>query len=321
MGMYIVRFEDKEKVKWGVVDKGYVYPLSETYETLKTFLENGISSARTAMNTGESIPLNQVKLLSPVTQQAQLVCQGANYAAHRAESGVDSKKPPYNLTFTKASSSLAGPGDDIIRPAHVELLDYEIEVGLVIGKEIKEQVQITKENICEYVAGIVITNDITSRDVQFTQFQWYKGKSYRTFCPTGPYLYLFDKDELSIIHNLDVTLTVNGEVRQSSNTSQLLYKPEETLTELTGLMDFYPGDVVLTGTPGGVAMKFTLEEINILQSPAFSKEQKREVISKQKNLPNYLKDGDIVRCEVKSPDGKINLGVLENKIVPSTGNR
>ncbi|MDK8210667.1 fumarylacetoacetate hydrolase family protein, partial [Bacillus subtilis] len=86
------------------------------------------------------------------------------------------------------------------RPAHVELLDYEIEVGLVIGKEIKEQVQITKENICEYVAGIVITNDITSRDVQFTQFQWYKGKSYRTFCPTGPYLYLFDKDELSIIH-------------------------------------------------------------------------------------------------------------------------
>ncbi|MED4224343.1 fumarylacetoacetate hydrolase family protein [Neobacillus cucumis] len=318
MGIYVARFENNGEVHWGVVENERIYPLKENFETLKSFLENGIPEAEKVASEGDPIlALSDVKLLSPITQQAQIVCQGTNYSAHRAETGLDVKRPSFNLIFTKASSTLAGPGDEIICPPHVELLDYEIEVGLVIGKEITEQLNITKENIHEYVAGIVITNDISARDIQFTHLQWYKGKSYRTFCPTGPFLYLLDKQELSIIHNLDITLTVNGEVRQSANTSQLLFKPEETLTELSGLMNFYPGDLIMTGTPGGVAMHLTPQEMEVLQSPAIAFEEKKHTIINQKNLPNYLKAGDLICCEIKSSDGKINLGVLENKVVSS----
>ena len=313
-----MRYESQGKVNWGVVDEEKIFPVKGNYSTLGEFIKKGVEEARNVLSERkESVGLQSVKLLSPITRPAQIVCQGANYAAHREESGLDGKRPPFNLIFTKGDSSLAGPEDEIICPEHVELLDYEIELGLVIGNEITEQVEVTKENIHEFVAGIVITNDISARDIQMTHYQWYKGKSYRTFCPTGPFLYLLDKDEMSVIHNLDVKLTVNGEVRQSSNTSQLLYKPEETLTELSGLMDFSPGDLLLTGTPGGVAMQFAFDEINALQNPHTAPEVKREIINKQKRSSSYLQEGDIIRCEVKSPDGRVNLGILENKVVSS----
>jgi 2-keto-4-pentenoate hydratase/2-oxohepta-3-ene-1,7-dioic acid hydratase in catechol pathway len=318
MGIYVVRFKEKGNIKWGVVKDEKVYSVSGSYDSLADFLKNGVTEAKSiVVKEKEGLSLDEVKLLSPITRPVRIVCQGANYSSHRAETGLNVKRPPYNLIFTKADSSLAGPRDDIIRPSHVELLDYEVEVGLVIRTEITEQVEVTNENIHEYVAGIVIANDITARDIQFSHLQWYKGKSYRTFCPTGPYLYLLEKDEFSIIHNLDVKLSVNGEVRQSANTSQLLYKPEETLTELSGLMNLSPGDLLLTGTPGGVGMKMSFEELNILQNPHADSEMKKEIIKKQKNLPSYLKDGDVVRCEMKTPDGKVNLGVLENKVIPS----
>ncbi|MCR6850455.1 fumarylacetoacetate hydrolase family protein [Bacillus sp. IBL03825] len=316
MGLCIVRYNDKGENQWGVLVNDLIYPVEGTYETLTEFLKEGVARAKEAILKTTETSLNNIKILSPVTQPARIVCQGANYSQHRLEAGMEAKRADFNLIFTKADSSLSGAYDDILCPSHVELLDYEIEVGLVIGKEIDGSVQITKENAHEYIAGLVITNDISSRDIQLSEGQWYKGKSYRTFCPTGPYLYLLDPTEISLIHSLELTLSVNGELRQTANTSQLLFKPEETLNELSTIMDLSPGDLVMTGTPGGVALHLSSEEFSELSNPLISGNKKKDLLlGTQKKMSRYLKDGDVIKCEIKSTEGHINLGIQENKVV------
>lgn len=319
LGIHIVRFKHEEIVRWGILHEGEVFPIDGEYESLAAFLKSGVDIARhMTIDAQQSLQLSQVECLSPVTAPTHIVCQGANYGAHREEAGLTADRPPFNLIFTKAPSTISGPFDDIIRPNHVKLLDYEIEIGLIIRKKIEQAVNVTKDNLHEYIAGFVITNDVSARDVQLTEGQWFKGKSYRTFCPVGPILYLIDEDEAGYIHNLELTLTVNGEVRQNAHTEQLLYKPEETLTSLSEMMDFYPGDLLLTGTPGGVALKLSPEELD-LQLNAFAKhdEKMEKLVASQQINKDYLKDGDIVTAEVKSPDGKIHLGKQENKVVAS----
>jgi len=283
-------------------------------------LQDGVQKAReiAASNTVSGLPINELQILSPITRPAQIVCQGLNYADHRSEAGT-SQKATFNLFFTKAESTLCGPYDNVIRPDHVRLLDYEIELGLVIGKPITHSIEVTEANLLEYVAGLVITNDISARDVQIPQDQYYKGKSYRTFCPTGPYLYILEREDIPDIFNLDIKLWVNDKLRQSANTEQLIFKPAETLTELSGLMDLSPGDLVMTGTPGGVAIQLSGE---LIQKMLKSQDQKTEIlIDDQKDNPLYLKDGDTIRCEIKSPNGLIDLGVQENLVVGSKSNR
>ncbi|SDL98150.1 fumarylacetoacetate hydrolase family protein [Bacillus sp. OK048] len=316
MGFHVVRYEENQTYNWGVVKGDIVIPVSGTFESLAAFLKGGVDKAREIADSGivTGISINNLHILSPITRPAQIVCQGLNYASHRTEAG-SSEKPTFNLFFTKAESSLCGPNDHVIRPEHVRLLDYEIELGLVIKKEINHSIEITEGNLLEYVAGLVITNDISARDVQIPQDQFYKGKSYRTFCPTGPYLYILDRDDIPEIFNLNLKLWVNGELRQSANTNQLIFKPEETLTELSGLMDLSPGDLVMTGTPGGVAIQLSGE---LIQKMSKSPEKKAEIlIDEQKDNPLYLKDGDRIRCEIKSPNGFIDLGVQENLVVGS----
>ncbi|MDC3415127.1 fumarylacetoacetate hydrolase family protein [Aquibacillus sp. 3ASR75-11] len=316
MGISIVRYSDKGNTKWGVVKGEQVYPIPGHYRTLATFLEEGVQEAKNTLSrSNNGIALSAIQLLSPVTSPAQVVCQGANYSAHRQEAGLQGERPPFNLIFTKAPSSISGPNDDILSPSHVNLLDYEIELGLVIKKEITEEVNVDKDNFHEYVAGFVIANDVSARDVQFTEGQWYKAKSYRSFCPVGPILYLIEPEDTSYLHNLELTLTVNGEVRQSASTQQLLYKPEESLKELSGFMSFYPGDLLLTGTPGGVALKLTSEDFDQLSNPVAKLDDKIARLNEgQRENGHYLTEGDVVRCEIKSLDGEINLGVQENKV-------
>ncbi|WP_163972181.1 fumarylacetoacetate hydrolase family protein [Oceanobacillus halotolerans] len=318
MGVSVVRYKSNHEYIWGTVHDNKVYPIQGNYESLASFLNgNGITQAKKALSEGKGeLILTDVELVSPVTTPAQVVCQGANYGSHRAEAGMKSARPPYNLIFTKAPSSMTGPHNDILCPPHVNLLDYEIELGVVIRKEISEGVEITSDNLNEYIAGYVITNDVSARDVQFIEGQWFKGKSYRTFCPVGPILYLFDEDEPTTIHNLELTLSVNGDVRQSATTEQLLYKPEESLTELSQLMSFYPGDLWLTGTPGGVALKLSTEELELLMNPSVPVQDKTKKLAEiRENNDNYLKNGDMIRCEIKSLDGEIDLGTQENKVV------
>lgn len=317
MGLSIVHYKENGNQRWGVLKGDIVLPVEGDYETLASFLREGIPAAKKAFAENKNgTKYSELDLLSPVTSPAQVVCQGANYGAHREEAGLKAARPPFNLTFTKAPSSISGANDDILSPEHIKLLDYEIEVGLVIGKDITEPVQVSADNLHEFVAGFVIANDISARDTQFTEGQWFKGKSYRTFCPVGPILYLIDKEEASYIHELELTLSVNDSVRQSARTEQLLYKPEETLSGLSELMSFYQGDLLLTGTPGGVALKLSQEDSDLLTNPFAPLNDKiSRLNTSQQNNSKYLKDGDLIKSEIKSSDGQIDLGIQKNRVV------
>ncbi|WP_156292093.1 fumarylacetoacetate hydrolase family protein [Oceanobacillus salinisoli] len=322
MGIQVVRFEKDNTEKWGVVEENRIKILKGNYPTLADFLEDGQEEAKKILedSSAEIVSFDDIILLSPVTKPARIVCQGANYSSHREESGMEANRPPFNLIFSKADSSLSGAYSEIIRPSNVELLDYEIELGLVVGSNINEAVEVTDDNLHEYLAGIVLTNDVSARDVQLVQGQWLKGKSYRTFCPTGPILYLLDKEEVSLIHDLELNLWVNDELRQSANTDQLLYKPAETLTELSQIMDFSKGDLVLSGTTGGVAMNLTPDLLKQVTDPTLPAESKRKTLveNQLKSGNKYLKEGDVVRASIKSKDGKIDLGEQRNVVASHT---
>lgn len=319
MGIQIVRFEKDKKVQWGVLRGHYITTLESRYDSLQGFLKHGMQEAKNEKEGNENNSVyrfEEVNILSPVTRPSQIICQGANYASHRAEAGMDSKRPPFNMIFNKANSSLCGAYSEIVRPPHVKLLDYEIELGLVLGKNISGPVNITDENLHEYVVGLVIANDISARDVQLPQGQWLKGKSFRTFCPTGPILYLLEQEDVPKIHDLELNLWVNNELRQSANTNQLLYKPAETLTELSAVMDFSIGDLLLTGTTGGVALQLTGEVMDQIMNPFVNGEKKMELLVESQLKNNkYLKDGDVIRSEIKSMDGTISLGEQLNRVV------
>ncbi len=320
MGLQIVRFEKGNKEQWGVVRDKQILVLKDSYRTLADFLEEGVEKAREllAQGSGETVLLTEITLLSPVTKPARIVCQGANYSSHRSEAGLEASRPPFNMIFSKADSSLSGAYSEIVRPSHVKLLDYEIELGLVIGTEITNPVQVTDENIHDYVAGLVIFNDVSARDVQLSQGQWLKGKSYRTFGPTGPFLYILDKEDTPLIHDLELKLWVNDELRQSANTSQLIFKPAETLTELSEIMDLSKGDLVITGTTGGVALNLTPEVLGKITNPTVPDQEKyNTLLESQLKSEKYLKEGDVVRLQIRSTDGSIDLGEQENKVVSS----
>ena len=318
MGVHVARYERKGKIEWGVVDEEKLHPIAGDYASLGDFLARGKIAALALKETASdgAVSLDTVRILSPVTAPCNIVCQGLNYGAHRVEAGTSSEKAPFNLLFMKAASSLSGPYDDVIRPRGVRLLDYELELGLVIGAPITGRTKITDENLADYVAGVVISNDVSARDVQIPQNQWFKGKSYRTFCPTGPYLYLFEGEEIAKLNDIDIRLEVNGEMRQEANTSQLLYGPAETLTELSGLMDLNRGDLVQTGTPGGVAIKAPSARAQRIARILMDEKKMFKVFMKrQMENPNYLKDGDVMRLTMRSGDGTIDLGVMETRVV------
>ncbi|WDL95499.1 fumarylacetoacetate hydrolase family protein [Alicyclobacillus sp. ALC3] len=313
MGIQVVRFRDSQGIRWGTVAGDEIHVIPGGYPTLADMLA---SRGQVTWSGDETVKRTDVTWLSPVTVPSRIVCQGANYSSHRAEAGFEPQRPDFNLIFMKADSSLTGAESEIVRPEGVRLLDYEVEVGLVIKSPLTKRTVVTAENFLEYVAGIVIANDVSARDVQLLEGQWLKGKSFRTFCPTGPYLYLFDEGEAAVVHNLELKLFVNGELRQSAHTSQLLFKPEETLTELSGVMDLAPGDLILTGTPGGVALNLKPDELSVLSNSTVAYAEKEGVLlSSQSKRTQYLSAGDEVVCEVKTLDGRVDLGVQRNRVV------
>ncbi|HWK23240.1 MAG TPA: fumarylacetoacetate hydrolase family protein [Ureibacillus sp.] len=316
MGLNFVRFKRNGDLFVGVVEENQIYKLQVNPNSFEDYLAEAKAEAVKVLQdkTGEVLEFSDVELISPIPTPSQIICQGVNYSVHRQETGMDDQKPPFNMIFSKAPSSICGPNDAIIRPKNVKLLDYEIELGLVIRKKITQDTVITEDNFIDYVAGLVLTNDVSARDVQLTQLQWLKGKSYRTFCPVGPYFYLLEKEDVAKISNLELQLKVNGEIRQEANTNQLLYKPVETLNELAEIMDLEAGDLVMTGTPGGVAMQLSADEMNSMTSLVTKFGEKVEVIERQNTLGNYLNDGDIIEATIVSADGSINLGKQQNVV-------
>ena len=178
------------------------------------------------------MPVDSLDLVSPVTAPCRVVAQMTNFASHVKDAGMDPKSIPLTF-FRKASGSISGPFDDIVKPAHVRFLDYEVEIGLVIGRDIPVGTTITEANLADYIAGLVVTNDVSARDVQLPQTQFYEAKSYPTFTPVGPALVLLDADELKRFGDLRLRLRVSGELRQNMLVDgDMIYRPLQALQSL-----------------------------------------------------------------------------------------
>jgi 2-keto-4-pentenoate hydratase/2-oxohepta-3-ene-1,7-dioic acid hydratase in catechol pathway len=312
MGIRVFRAKTKSGIRWGCEKNGELHWYRNHPEFLQEFLKKKIAYS-------ESEPLlagEEFSFLSPVTNPCQIICQGKNYLDHLLETGVQPKDKDFNILFTKADSSIGAPVGSLEVPPGVRLLDYEIELGLVMGKNIDAHTKITAENFSEYVAGIVMANDFSARDIQVPQRQWFKGKSFRGFCPVGPFMYLLEKGEHEKILDLDLELKVNGEVRQKANTRQLMFKPLETLQEIQTIFDLRIGDLLLTGTPGGVAMKVKpktwFEEV--MNGTQGDKERFQRFVEDQAASGRYLKAGDQVESRISDPSHDIDLGTQKISI-------
>ncbi len=316
MAIRIVRYRLADRNAWGVVEGAdRLLPLHIDASSLAGVLAHGGEELGAMARAARPLPLADVELLSPVTEPCRVVCQGQNYVGHAREAGTREQARTFNQFFTKASSSLTGPRGPVVRPPGVRLLDYEVELGLVVGRSITAPVEITPANLHEYVGGFVLTNDISARDVQIPQGQWFKGKSYRTFCPVGPWVFVPEPGDTERIDELELRLWVNKELRQEGRAADMIYKPAETLTELSKLMDLAPGDLIMTGTPAGVALQapgaLAMRIAGLLDEAT----RMNIFVKRQLKRSQYLHDGDKVRAEIRTPDGKIDLGTQEFPIV------
>jgi 2-keto-4-pentenoate hydratase/2-oxohepta-3-ene-1,7-dioic acid hydratase in catechol pathway len=220
-------------------------------------------------------PLKRARLLAPIVAPARNVfCLGRNYADHAAERGA--AVPEHPVYFTKPDTAVVGPGDDIVHHAITKQLDYEVELAVVIGVGGRD---IARADALAHVFGYTIVNDVTARDLQQRHNQWFKGKSLDTFCPMGPLL--VTADEIPDPQALAISLRVNGQTRQSSHTSKMIFSVAQCIEVLSQAMTLKPGDIISTGTPDGVGAATGV----------------------------FLKAGDRLEAEVES------IGILANKVV------
>jgi len=221
-------------------------------------------------------PLANARLLAPIPRPGKITCVGQNYADHAREQGQEPPKSP--IFFLKSGNTICGPGDEIHLPPNSSKVDYEAELAVVIGKRGS---RIPEENAYDYVAGYMILHDVSARDLQFSDGQWYRGKSCDTFGPTGPWI--VTRDEIKDPHNLRISLTLNGETMQDSNTSNLIFSVPYLVSYLSQSATWEVGDLISTGTPPGVG---------VFRKP-----------------PVFLKDGDTTSVTVEK------LGTLTNTVV------
>lgn len=236
--------------------------------------------------TGETLEMESVTLLAPIPRpRRNILCVGKNYLEHAAEfsgSGFDSSAsegvvPKAPIVFTKTPECVIAHGDAVLIDAAVSsAVDYEAELCVVIGRKGRA---ISKEDALNYVWGYTIVNDVTARDLQKKHSQWFISKSQDTFCPMGPIAVTRDEIDLA---NTSVKCWVNGELRQSANTSDLIFDVPDLIATISAGITLYPGDLIATGTPSGVGIGFT--------------------------PPRYLQPGDIVKVEIGG------IGILENRM-------
>ncbi|MEM1401914.1 MAG: fumarylacetoacetate hydrolase family protein [Pseudomonadota bacterium] len=322
MGISVVRFcsEDQEG-SWGLLRDGLVYALRLSAKSHKELLHFHRDDAQAIeRSAGEVVgAVSELNLLSPVSGDVQLFCQGLNYSDHRAEGGMDEgSAEDENLIFSKASSSICGPHDDIVRPSGCVLLDYEIELGIVLTTDVTKPTLISESELREYVGAILIANDVSARDISFGSpaMQWYQGKSHRTFCPLGPVLYLLAEDDFGQLDALELHLSVNGVTKQRATTDLLIHKPAKTIADVSNFADIYTGDCILTGTPGGVQLQMNARTgLSILMNMRNDKKRREKFVAAQLANNTYLRPGDQLELSIKSIDGSIDLGVQSNKVV------
>ena len=251
---------------------------------MRSFIEAGDAALQKAQSLVErgaataGVALDSVKLLAPISNPSKLIAIGLNYMDHVRETGA--KVPTLATMFTKYTSAIIGPGDEIRwDPAHTSKVDWEAELAVVIGKRASK---VKEEDAFDYILGYMNCHDVSARDLQSERGdQWIMGKSLDTFCPLGPYL--VTKDEIADPHALSIKCLVNGQAMQNSSTRELIFKIPYLIAYLSRGITLNPGDVITTGTPDGVG--------------AFRKP------------PIFLKNGDVVTVEVEG------LGQLTNTCV------
>jgi 2-keto-4-pentenoate hydratase/2-oxohepta-3-ene-1,7-dioic acid hydratase in catechol pathway len=238
----------------------------------------GAAALRHAAETSKlaRIPAGQARLLAPIPSPPRIFCVGLNYRDHAIESKMEIPKVP--TIFLKLPSAVVGPEEAVRIPSLTRQPDYEAEFAIVIGKPGRG---IAREQWLEHVFGYTILNDVSARDVQLATSQWTLGKSFDTFCPIGPAI--VTKDEIADPHELDVRMTIGGEVLQHSNTRELIFKAPELIAYISSVTPLQAGDIISTGTPAGVGLG--------------------------RNPQRWLKPGEVMTAEV---DG---LGRLTNPVV------
>ena len=276
----------------------------------RTAIEASQSGAAAATPVG----VDSLALVSPVTRPCRVIAQMTNFESHVRDAGMDPASVPLTF-FRKASASITGPFDDIVKPPHVKLLDYEVEIGLVIGRAIPIGTNISDANLAEFIAGLVVTNDVSARDVQLPQTQFYEAKSYPTFTPVGPELVLLTADELNRFGDLRLRLSVNGQERQNALVDgDMLYRPLEALQSLTQFQELAPGDLILTGTPAGTALSAPPKAVQMIGNLLPPNLKWKMFFSRQAGNRNYLHDGDTVEATVATDDGAIDLGTQRTTV-------
>jgi 2-keto-4-pentenoate hydratase/2-oxohepta-3-ene-1,7-dioic acid hydratase in catechol pathway len=300
---------------WWVESGGLAQKIDTTAATTAELLDERDAIAAAADSSGGT-PVSELELVSPVTRPCRIIAQMVNFRSHAKDSGFDPDNVPPTF-FRKSGASMTGPTDTIVKPEHVKLLDYEVELGLVMGAPLNIGDIVTPATLPDWVAGLVVTNDVSARDVQLTKTQFYEGKSYPTFTPVGPKLVLLERDEFRYLDDLRLTLSVNRVVRQDSTMADMIVPPARALTLLARFQELSAGDLLLTGTPGGTALKAPpkiVEKLGALIPP----HKKWEIFFKrQASNPDYLVDGDAVTATIKSSDGVLDLGTQTNGVKAS----
>ena len=279
MKLYTVLFKGKERP--AVEKDGALYEVNG-FKDMNDLIEGFAPGSGDSLSLGSV--LSDYTLLSPIVHPRQdIMCLGINYSDHAEEAGKFSKEAfggerPYTIYFAKRCSEAIGPGAVIpCYPGYVDSLDYEVELGVVLGKDAKN---VKPAEALKYVFGYTVFNDISARNLQTRHKQWYVGKSLDGFTAMGPCI--VTPDELGDIYALGIRCFVNGELRQNSITSRMIQTIEGAIADLTQGITLKAGTVIAMGTPSGVGMGM--------------------------DPPKFLKPGDVVRCEI---DG---IGVLENTV-------
>jgi 2-keto-4-pentenoate hydratase/2-oxohepta-3-ene-1,7-dioic acid hydratase in catechol pathway len=265
----------------------------------------------------DAVPAESLDLLSPVTAPARVVAQAVNYRSHAADSGFDPDTVPPAF-FRKASRSITGPAGDIIRPDGVGFLDYEVELGLVMGADLPVGTTVTEADLARYVAALVVADDVSARQVQLVKTQFYEAKSYPTFTPVGPWLTLVDAADLARLPALRLTLRVNGEMRQDSTAAEMIVAPARALTLLSRFQPMAAGDLLLTGTPGGTALKAPGKITGTLAGLLPPATRWKLFFGREAANPRYLRDGDVISATIASPGGDLDLGTQRNIVTGKT---
>jgi len=280
--MRFVTFQNKGLAEPGVISGENIVGLKQAgFPTLLALIEGGSDARRRAeawierAPASEIVPLASTRLLAPLPRPPKIICVGLNYRDHAAESKMEIPKVP--TIFSKYPTAVIGPGDEIVLPKHSTGPDYEAELAVIVGMGGR---YISKDRWRDHVFGYTNFNDVSARDYQEATSQWMIGKTFDTFAPMGPAI--VTADEIADPHALDIQMIINGEVLQNSNTSQIVFRIPDLLEHLSSVFTLEPGDVISTGTPGGVG--------------------------EARNPPRWLRPGDDVVVRISG------LGELRNRV-------